>query len=74
VLTDRGTEYCGAREHHEYQLYLAVRNIDHSRTKARHPQTKAYASHCTSSKHCGTTLSGCIRWESFVPCAFLGAS
>ena len=39
ILTDRGTEYCGAREHHEYQLYLAVENIDHSRTKARHPQT-----------------------------------
>jgi hypothetical protein len=26
VLTDRGTEYCGQREHHEYQLYLAVEN------------------------------------------------
>jgi len=39
VLTDRGTEYCGTREQHEYQLYLAVENIDHSRTKARHPQT-----------------------------------
>lgn len=39
ILTDRGTEYCGAREHHEYQLYLAVEDIDHSRTKARHPQT-----------------------------------
>jgi len=39
VLTDRGTEYCGAREHHEYQLYLAIEDIDHSRTKARHPQT-----------------------------------
>jgi len=39
VLTDRGTEYCGAREHHEYQLYLALEDIDHSRTKARHPQT-----------------------------------
>jgi transposase InsO family protein len=39
ILTGRGTEYCGAREHHEYQLYLAVENIDHSRTKARHPQT-----------------------------------
>jgi transposase InsO family protein len=39
VLTDRGTEYCGAREQHEYQLYLAVEDIDHSRTKARHPQT-----------------------------------
>jgi transposase InsO family protein len=39
VLTDRGTEYCGQREHHEYQLYLAVENVDHTRTKARHPQT-----------------------------------
>jgi transposase InsO family protein len=39
ILTDRGTEFCGQREHHEYQLYLAVENIDHSRTKARHPQT-----------------------------------
>lgn len=39
VLTDRGTEYCGAREHHEYQLYLALEDIDHSKTKARSPQT-----------------------------------
>jgi hypothetical protein len=23
VLTDRGTEYCGAPERHEYELYLA---------------------------------------------------
>ena len=39
ILTDRGTEYCGNREHHEYQLYLAVENIDHSKTKTRSPQT-----------------------------------
>jgi len=39
VLTDRGTEYCGNRESHEYQLYLAVEDIDHSRTKAKSPQT-----------------------------------
>ena len=39
VLTDRGTEYCGNHESHEYQLYLAVENIDHTRTKARSPQT-----------------------------------
>jgi transposase InsO family protein len=39
VLTDRGTEYCGASERHEYELYLAVENIDHTRTKTRHPQT-----------------------------------
>lgn len=39
VLTDRRTEYCGKVEHHAYQLYLAVENIDHSKTKSRHPQT-----------------------------------
>lgn len=39
VLTDRGTEYCGNRETHEYQLYLAVEDIDHSRTKAKSPQS-----------------------------------
>lgn len=39
VLTDRGTEYCGRREYHEYELYLNVEEIDHSKTKARHPQT-----------------------------------
>lgn len=39
VLTDRGTEYCGNREHHEYQLYLALEDIDHSKTRARRPQT-----------------------------------
>jgi transposase InsO family protein len=39
ILTDRGTEYCGAREHHEYQLYLAVENIDHTKTRAKSPQT-----------------------------------
>lgn len=39
ILTDRGTEYCGSIQHHEYQLYLAIEDIDHSRTKARSPQT-----------------------------------
>jgi len=39
VLTDRGTEFCGRPEHHEYELYLAVENIDHTRTKTNSPQT-----------------------------------
>lgn len=39
VLTDRGTEFCGKIENHAYQLYLALENIDHSRTKAFTPQT-----------------------------------
>ncbi len=39
MLTDRGTEYCGNPEHHEYELYLAVEDIDHTRTKTKSPQT-----------------------------------
>jgi len=39
VLTDRGTEYCGNPEHHEYELYLALEDIDHTRTKTKSPQT-----------------------------------
>jgi len=38
-LTDRGTEYCGNPERHEYEPYLAVEDIDHSRTKTKSPQT-----------------------------------
>lgn len=39
ILTDRGTEYCGKPEHHAYQLYLGIENIDHTKTKVRSPQT-----------------------------------
>lgn len=39
ILTDRGSEYCGNREHHEYALYLDLENIEHSRTKTKSPQT-----------------------------------
>jgi transposase InsO family protein len=39
MLTDRGTEYCGKIEHHDYELYLAVNHIEHTKTKAASPQT-----------------------------------
>jgi hypothetical protein len=39
ILTDRGSEYCGNRESHEYALYLDLENIEHTRTKTRSPQT-----------------------------------
>ena len=39
ILTDRGSEYCGNREHHEYELYLDLENIEHTRTKVKSPQT-----------------------------------
>lgn len=39
ILTDRGTEYCGKAEHHDYQLYLAMNDIEHTKTKVMSPQT-----------------------------------
>lgn len=39
ILTDRGTEYKGRPEHHEYELYLQIEGIDHSKTQVRHPQS-----------------------------------
>ena len=39
VLTDRGTEFKGKPEHHEYELYLSLEGIDHTKTQVRHPQT-----------------------------------
>jgi len=39
ILTDRGTEYCGREDQHPYELYLQLNEIEHSKTKARNPQT-----------------------------------
>ena len=41
VLTDRGTEFCGKAESHDYHLYLALNDIEHTQTKVRQPQTNA---------------------------------
>jgi transposase InsO family protein len=39
ILTDRGTEYCGKVEQHDYELYLAINDIEHTKTKTQSPQT-----------------------------------
>jgi transposase InsO family protein len=39
VLTDRGTEFCGAPDKHPYELYLELNEIEHTKTKAKSPQT-----------------------------------
>lgn len=39
ILTDRGTEYCGKLETHDYELFLGINGVEHTKTKARHPQT-----------------------------------
>ena len=64
VLTDRGTEYCGNPEHHDYELYLAVEDIDHTRTKtrARRPMESASASTrpCSTSSIVSPSARRCI--------------
>ena len=57
ILTDRGTEYCGKVENHAYQLYLAVEDIDHTRTKARSPQTNGICERFHIERHCATGSS-----------------
>src|SRR5205085_1425486 len=59
VLTDRGTEFCGRPEAHEYELYPAVENIDRTRTKARSPQTNGISS--ASARRCSMSS---IAWRS----------
>jgi transposase InsO family protein len=39
ILTDRGSEFCGNPERHEYELYLALNDIEHTKTKTKSPQT-----------------------------------
>lgn len=39
ILTDRGTEYCGKAEYHEYELYLTIEDVEHSKTKVKSPQS-----------------------------------
>jgi transposase InsO family protein len=39
ILTDRGTEFCGRADSHEYELFLGLNDIDHTKTKAKSPQT-----------------------------------
>lgn len=39
ILSDNGSEYCGRRDDHAYQLFLQLNEIEHTRIKVRHPQT-----------------------------------
>ena len=59
VLTDRGTEYCGNPERHEYELYLAVENMDH---RERGPNGRRRTGSASgSTRRCSTSS---IAWRS----------
>jgi len=56
ILTDRGTEYCGTPDRHPYELYLAVEDIEHTRTRTRRPQTNGICERFHK-----TLLNACYR-------------
>ena len=62
MSTDRGTEYCGNPEHHEYELYLALGDIDHTRTKAQSPPDQRDL-RAVSQDHSQRVLSGSVYEE-----------
>jgi hypothetical protein len=39
VLKDRVTEFCGKPDTYKYQVFLALKDIDHFETRAKNPQT-----------------------------------
>src|SRR5579863_655847 len=41
ILTDNGREFCGTQTH-AYEMYLALTDIAHKRTKVRHPYTNGF--------------------------------
>jgi transposase InsO family protein len=41
VLTDNGREFCGT-ERHPYELYLALNDVAHRKTKVRSPRTNGF--------------------------------
>jgi len=63
MLTDRGKEFCGSLEHHEYELYLAIEDIDHSKTEVRHPQANGDLRAPQAPHHSRRVLPGRIPEE-----------
>lgn len=53
ILTDNGREFCGT-DTHPYELYLALNDITHKRTKVRSPQTNGFVErfHRTAKEEC----------------------
>ena len=42
ILTDNGREYCGRKEHHQFELFLQMEEINHRTTKVRRPQSNGF--------------------------------
>lgn len=58
----------------DFQTEIRFFGIEPSPAFVRQPEGNPYASHCTSSEHCGRTDATGPRSDSFFPWAFLGIS
>lgn len=56
VLTDNGREFCGVKEHHPYELFLQLEDIEHRTTQVRHPRTNGFVERMNR-----TLLDECFR-------------
>ena len=61
ILTDRGTEFCDRPERHDFQLFLAINGVEHTRTKAYSPQTNVFASGSIAQSRKNSTRSPSVR-------------
>ena len=43
ILTDNGREYCGRPDHHPFELFLQLEEIEHRTTQVRRPQSNGIA-------------------------------
>lgn len=42
ILSDNGREFCGRADHHPYELFLQLEEIEHRTTKVRRPQSNGF--------------------------------
>ncbi len=42
VLSDNGREFCGRKDHHPYELFLQLEEIEHRTTKVCRPQSNGF--------------------------------
>ncbi len=66
--SDRGSQYASK----DYTDLLKARGCQISMSHKASPWEKAYASHCTSFAHCGTTMLAGTLFENLTPWAFRG--
>lgn len=42
ILSDNGREFCGRPDRHPYELFLQFEEIEHRKTRVKHPQSNGF--------------------------------